>query len=226
VHDLILADILGFSISHYLILPAVKPQLSAFYSVAVAVSELISDGRTNFLLDKLWAYAYYIAKGVKIMARPKCCRRVAGQPACVIFKPAGIPASALDEIVLSMDEFEAIRLADFDGLYHEQAAEKMNVSRQTFGRIIEAARHKVAQVLVKGLALRIEGGEIEMAEVRKFKCYDCQHTWEIPYGTGRPGGCPACQSANVHRAVEDRGFATGGRRRMGQGRGCRGMQQK
>jgi len=160
------------------------------------------------------------------MARPKCCRRVAGEPACAIFKPAGMPMSVLDEVILSMDEFEAIRLADFDGLYHDKAAEQMNVSRQTFGRIIEAARHKVAQVLIKGLALRIEGGEIEMAEVRKFKCYACQHTWEIPYGTGRPGGCPSCQSANVHRAVEDRGFATGGRRRMGQGRGCRGMQQK
>ena len=139
------------------------------------------------------------------MARPKCCRRVAGEPACAIFKPAGIPASTLDQIVLSMDEFEAIRLADFDGLYQEQAAEKMNVSRQTFGRIIEAARRKVAQVLVKGLALRIEGGEIEMAETRTFKCMKCQHTWNVPFGTGRPQGCPACKDAAICRSEGGRG---------------------
>ena len=90
------------------------------------------------------------------MARPKCCRRVAGEPACQIFKPAGMPASALEIVVLSMDEFEAIRLADLDGLYHDEAAERMKVSRPTFGRIIEAARHKVAEVLVKGFALHIE----------------------------------------------------------------------
>ena len=63
-----------------------------------------------------------------------------------------------------MDEFEAIRLADLEGLYQEQAAERMNVSRQTFGRIVEAARRKVAQALFDGLALRIEGGEVEMPD--------------------------------------------------------------
>jgi len=78
--------------------------------------------------------------------------------------------ASLEEIVLSMDEFEAIRLADLNGLYHEQAAGRMNISRQTFGRVIEVARGKVATVLVKGLALRIEGGEIEMAEMRDFGC--------------------------------------------------------
>ena len=112
------------------------------------------------------------------MARPKCCRRVAGEPPCQIFKPAGVPASALDHVVLSMDEFEAIRLADLDGLYHDKAAERMKVSRQTFGRIIGAARHKVAEALVKGLALRIEGGEIEMAEDANF------HMHEMPAYVG------------------------------------------
>jgi predicted DNA-binding protein (UPF0251 family) len=116
-----------------------------------------------------------------------------------------MPISVLDEVILSMDEFEAIRLADFDGLYHDKAAEQMNVSRQTFGRIIEAARHKVAQVLVKGLALRIEGGEIEMAETRTFKCMKCQHTWNVPFGTGRPAICPACNDADICRAEGQRG---------------------
>jgi predicted DNA-binding protein (UPF0251 family) len=118
--------------------------------------------------------------------------------------------SVLDEVILSMDEFEAIRLADFDGLYHDRAAEKMNVSRQTFGRIIETARHKIAQVLIKGLVLRIEGGEIEMAEVRTFKCMKCQHIWHVPFGTGRPAECPACKDVTICRSE-----GQPGRRRLG-----------
>jgi rubrerythrin len=110
-----------------------------------------------------------------------------------------------------MDEFEAIRLADLESLYQEQAATEMNVSRQTFGRIIESAHRKVAEALVKGKALKIEGGDFEMAATRKFKCYDCQHTWEIPYGTGRPENCPSCKSGKIHRAEEDRGYARGWR---------------
>jgi predicted DNA-binding protein (UPF0251 family) len=66
----------------------------------------------------------------------------------------------LEEVVLTMDEFEAIRLADREGLYHEEAAQRMNISRQTFGRTLEAARYKIARVLTEGLALRIEGGHV------------------------------------------------------------------
>ncbi len=136
------------------------------------------------------------------MARPKCCRRVSEQPGCRFFKPVGVPLSTLEEVVLSVDEFEAIRLADFEGLYQEQAAERMNVSRQTFGRIVESARRKVARVLAEGLALRIEGGEIEMPEKRTFKCDHCQHSWAIPYGTGRPQECPECKSMSIHRTED------------------------
>jgi len=153
------------------------------------------------------------------MARPKCCRRVAEQPACNIFKPIGVPVTMLEEINLTMDEFEAIRLADFEGLYHEQAAERMHVSRQTFGRIVEAARSKIARMLIEGLALRIEGGEVEMAEKRTFLCEQCRHTWDVPYGTGRPEGCPACRSTMISRVGEQRGS---GRRYGGCPRkGCR-----
>jgi predicted DNA-binding protein (UPF0251 family) len=92
--------------------------------------------------------------------RPQCCRRVAGKPMASIFKPAGIPARYLDEIVLALDEFEALRLADIEGLYQEQAALRMKVSRPTFGRILEVAHRKVAVALVTGKALRIEGGPV------------------------------------------------------------------
>jgi predicted DNA-binding protein (UPF0251 family) len=156
------------------------------------------------------------------MGRPKNCRRVGFLPDTRYFKPRGIPLSVLEEVTLTVDECEAIRLADFEGLYQEQAAEKMAVSRQTFGRIIESAHKKVAEALVKGKALKIEGGEIDMSEMRKFRCSDCRHAWELPYGTGRPLDCPSCKSANIHRAVEDRGYASRSRRE--QGRCCRGTQ--
>ena len=101
------------------------------------------------------------------------------------------------------------------GYTRKQAAERMNVSRQTFGRIVETARRKVAEALVEGKALKIEGGEVEMASMRRFRCDGCKHSWEIPYGTGKPGSCPACESGNVHRAEEDRGSAGGYGRRQG-----------
>jgi predicted DNA-binding protein (UPF0251 family) len=158
------------------------------------------------------------------MARPINCRRVGFMPESNYFKPRGIPLSMQEEIILTVDEFEAIRLADLENLYQEQAAEKMKVSRPTFGRIIDSAHKKVAEALVKGKALKIEGGEFEMTTKRKFKCYDCRHSWELPYGTGRPENCPSCRSGNIHRTEEDRGYVRGFGR--GQGRGCLRAQQK
>ena len=86
-------------------------------------------------------------------------RRISGRPASSLFKPAGIPARGLSEVELTLDEFESVRLADFEGLYQEAAALRMGVSRQTFGRIVEAARRKIADALVNGKALRVEGGK-------------------------------------------------------------------
>ena len=83
-------------------------------------------------------------------------------PQVTFYKPRGIPLSVLQHVALTVDELEAIRLADLEGLYQEQAAEKMNISRQTFGRIIESAHKKIADALVNGKALAIEGGSYEI----------------------------------------------------------------
>jgi predicted DNA-binding protein (UPF0251 family) len=96
------------------------------------------------------------------MPRPKQCRRVGGGPDKNYFKPRGIPASLLEEVVLTLDEFEAIRLADLEGMYQEDGAKKMNISRQTFGRIIDSAHRKIADVLLNAKALKIEGGEVDI----------------------------------------------------------------
>jgi predicted DNA-binding protein (UPF0251 family) len=98
------------------------------------------------------------------MSRPKCCRNICGIPDKNYFKPRGIPSSALEEVVLSLDEYEAIRLADYEKLYQEEAASRMEISRQTFGRIIESAHCKIADVLIHGKALKIDGGEVSLVE--------------------------------------------------------------
>ena len=100
------------------------------------------------------------------MPRPKCNRNVCGVPDKNYFKPRGIPISELEEVVLSLDEYEAIRLADHEKLYQEEAASRMKISRQTFGRIIEAAHKKIADVLINGKALKIDGGEVALNEAK------------------------------------------------------------
>jgi predicted DNA-binding protein (UPF0251 family) len=124
--------------------------------------------------------------------------------------------SVLTEVVLAFDELEAIRLGDLEGRYQEDAAVEMGVSRQTFGRIIEAAHRKVAEALCLGKALQIAGGIVEMTGTRKFTCSGCGHNWEVPYGVSRPSACPECKSANVHRSNENRGQGVG----CGRGRRC------
>ena len=97
------------------------------------------------------------------MPRPRHFRRVGCLPQANFYKPRGIPLSVLQHITLTVDELEAIRLTDLEGLYQEQAAKKMNISRQTLGRILESAHKKIADALVNGKALSIEGGRIELA---------------------------------------------------------------
>ena len=158
------------------------------------------------------------------MPRPRCRRRIGEAPAATYFKPAGVPLSGLDEVTLALDELEALRLADLDGLYQEAAALRMGVSRQTFGRILDAAHRKVAEAVTLGKALRIEGGDVEMrGETRTFSCAGCGNRWEVPYGGGRPAGCPACGGTDLARADEDRGRARRGRcrGRGGPPGGCR-----
>ena len=98
------------------------------------------------------------------MARPKICRTVCCEPSVNYFKPRGIPVIELDRVSLAVDELEAIRLKDFESMEQERAAEKMNVSQPTFHRILQSAHSKVADALVNGKAIRIEGGEYVVKE--------------------------------------------------------------
>jgi predicted DNA-binding protein (UPF0251 family) len=101
-----------------------------------------------------------------MMTRPVKFRRVCCLPDANYFKPRGIPLRILEEIVLTVDEFEAVRLADFAGLYQKQAAARMHVSRQTFGNIIGSAHKKIADAIVNGKALKIAGGSVKVSRGR------------------------------------------------------------
>ena len=119
------------------------------------------------------------------MPRPFCPRHVECSPHIVYFKPAGVPLCDLDEVNVTLDELEALRLADWEGFYQEQAAEQMKISRPTFARVVESARKKVADALVHGKALRIEGGPVVSMSQRKRSC---------PRGLGGHRHGPGCHN--------------------------------
>ncbi|RLJ07322.1 MAG: hypothetical protein DRP13_04015 [Candidatus Aenigmatarchaeota archaeon] len=98
------------------------------------------------------------------MPRPRMCRRVWFDPRVRFFGPRNVE-SAL-EVVLSIDEFESIRLRDFENLNQTESAEKMGISQPTFQRIYDSARKKIADALVNGKVIRIEGGNYML-----MKCF-------------------------------------------------------
>ncbi len=96
------------------------------------------------------------------MPRMRRIRRVGFEPGIVFFKPAGVAMRDLEEVVLEVDEFEALRLSDFEKMNQSQCAEKMGVSQPTFNRILSSAREKIASALVEGKAIRIQGGHYSL----------------------------------------------------------------
>jgi predicted DNA-binding protein (UPF0251 family) len=102
-------------------------------------------------------------------------RKVFREPPVSVYKPAGIPARELEEILITVDEFEAIRLSDFKGMNQREASTVMHVSQPTFNRILSSARNKIARGLVEGSVLRIEGGNYVLGDGSGFlKCMSCE----------------------------------------------------
>jgi len=89
------------------------------------------------------------------MPRPRLCRRIRFDPKTRYFKPQGIPLCYLEEVELSLEEMEAIRLKNVEGLEQIKAAEKMKTSQSTFQRILASAHKKIAEALVRGKAIKI-----------------------------------------------------------------------
>lgn len=132
------------------------------------------------------------------MGRRHLWRRVTSVPQVTEFRPVDTRAADLEEVRLLVEEAEAIRLNDLEGLDQEECARRMSVSRSTFSRILDSARHKIADALLNGKGIRIEGGNYEMA-VRRFRCVS-GHEWEVPFErliAGPPEACPRCDTPSV-----------------------------
>jgi predicted DNA-binding protein (UPF0251 family) len=153
------------------------------------------------------------------MPRPPIERAVGGVPRVTLFKPAGVPGRELEQLPLAVDELEAIRLVDLEGLSHEQAAAAMGVSRQTVGRVLERGRAKVAEALVGGKAILIGGGQYRV-EPRQLCCSVCGALWAAAAtDSPLPAACPSCGSGDVGTCWDPGGRCGIGQRGRGGGRG-------
>ncbi|HRW62192.1 MAG TPA: DUF134 domain-containing protein [Bacteroidales bacterium] len=129
------------------------------------------------------------------MPRPQNNRIVHEPPLFTDFKPVGVKGVSLESVLLSLDEFEAFRLADYVGLSHEEAAEEMEISRPTFTRLIEQARKKIADYMINGKFLSIDGGNIHFRN-NIIKCQSCGHMFRTKFNE-EINECPVCQSKNL-----------------------------
>lgn len=129
------------------------------------------------------------------MPRPRSDRIVQMPPLFSEFKPIGVAGKLLEQTILSLDEYEAFRLADHIGLSHAEAAEEMEISRSTFTRLIEKARRTIADLIIQGKLLTIEGGNIHFRK-NIIRCNDCGYMFNINIKSSFVE-CPACNSKNL-----------------------------
>ncbi|MBN3034603.1 MAG: DUF134 domain-containing protein [Bacteroidales bacterium] len=129
------------------------------------------------------------------MPRPQNERMVHEPPLFTEFKPVGFPGRMLGQISLTLDEYEAFRLADHLSMSHEEAAGEMEISRPTFTRLIETARKKISDLIVSGNMLLIEGGKIHFRR-NIIRCLSCGHMFNMDIATVFTE-CPECGSTNL-----------------------------
>lgn len=123
------------------------------------------------------------------MARPRRCRRICSEPDYKNFIPEGIPCG--ETIILTLDEFEVIRLIDLEGLTHEQCGKQMEISRTTVTEIYENARRKIADSIINGKILHIAGGDYRLCDGSSGVC--CQKS------------CGRTDSTDKHLSVRMKG---------------------
>ena len=116
------------------------------------------------------------------MARPRKCRMVCHFPQTLAFHPEGI-SGAEDPVIMTVEEYETIRLIDGEGLSQEQCSEQMGIARTTVQQIYAAARKKLAHMLVQGRPLEITGGDYQLCSGKNSGCTDCfRNQFEKPKG--------------------------------------------
>jgi predicted DNA-binding protein (UPF0251 family)/predicted RNA-binding Zn-ribbon protein involved in translation (DUF1610 family) len=147
--------------------------------------------------------------------RPKRHRKLGKPPRLSGFKPMGVPMALSENISVQFEEYEALRLADYEDLSHAEAARRMNVSRPTFTRMYEKIRKKIAQAFVEGRSILIEGGNVEF-DKQWYRCPSCHTIFHASHDE-KPV-CTSCGEENVEHINESlRQWQTGQRHRRGQG---------
>lgn len=134
------------------------------------------------------------------MRTPYRKRRIHMPPQFVNFKPSEYQKKMLERVELTVDEYEAIRLADYLKMEHLQASEKMNISRPTFTRLIDKAREKVARVIIDGMELVINGGNIDFEKTLQ-RCHDCGEVYQQAVDQALEN-CPDCGSSNLENLAQ------------------------
>lgn len=135
------------------------------------------------------------------MARPKRIRKMTNPPHFKGFKPIGVPDSN-DAVVLNYEEYEAIRLSDFECYGQVAAAEIMDVSRPTYARIYESARNKVAKAFVLGKPIVFEGGKVYF-DSEWYACLDCGCYFNHPEKEAKLLSCTLCGSKHIEQYLEN-----------------------
>lgn len=152
------------------------------------------------------------------MPRPQKERKVQEPPRLTGMKPVGVTTRLLDRVILSLDEYEAVRLADYDGREQQEAAGIMGISRPTFTRLIEKARKKMAEAIVDVKELVIEGGNFAF-ETQLLRCLDCSELTRFDLPQNVIESCRACGSENI---IYFNKWFRGGRGHSRGGHGFRG----
>ena len=124
------------------------------------------------------------------MPRPIKCRKVCCLPKVSEFVPSGETSDA-NSVVMAVDEYETIRLIDKENFSQEECGKYMHIARTTVQQIYESARRKLAEVVVDGKALRIEGGEYRLCDGAETFC--------------RCGGCPKHRCKKTMETGNDNG---------------------
>lgn len=114
------------------------------------------------------------------------------EPGVTFFKPQGIPLRVLEHVQITVDELEALRLSDFEGLNQVEVARQMQVSRPTVTRMLARAHKAVADALVHGKAIRIEGGDYTLGRYH-FQCRVCGQPWNAAEKEASPTTCDNCR---------------------------------
>jgi uncharacterized protein len=132
------------------------------------------------------------------MARPIKIRKLITPHKEIIFRPIGNMNSGKEIVTLLSEEYEVLKLIDYEGMHQQQASRIMGISRPTITRIYEKARKKLSECLIELKELRVEGGNSIPGDIW-YKCKNCESMFNIPPDTQFEKNCPVCLTSLIDK---------------------------